>query len=666
MDQNVTHIPTVTVVLPVYNAARFLAQTIESILAQTFTDFELLVINDGSSDASMDVVRRFQDKRIRIVENPKNMGVIETRNRGAELSRGRYSALMDADDLAHPNRLEKQLRFLEDNPQVDVVASLVELINTDGEVTGTWSTDRETLDEVAIRFMMPRTNCIAQPSVMIRTNVLRAFLYNPVQHGAEDYDLFLRILAARKRIAKIPETLLQYRIHPSSLTAHYKAGDPLEKRLLRFKSRFVVGELKRFRFSKILFALLYSMMRNSARHIIKNKLPVWLRDLKRIFTESPLQLAFERRRMDYILSRYTGNKVFIFPYTHVGGAEQVHADIVRVFSDEKPIVIFSGFSENEKFLHLFESNAQVLNIPALLNHPFTRNRARRQLCNWFAQTEQPVFFGSNAAFFYDMLPLLPENVKSIDLIHAFKHQPGGNLAHLRYLNFMPKLTARVFVSEAARQEFSTFCFHNNMPQSEREKLVLISNAVAKVESSVKPLSHPIGILFVGRNSAEKRLPLFLQSAAKLQTLHPGKFTFTVVGAKQTSPEYGFVNFRGEISDAAAIAEHYAANDVLVLTSSREGFPMVIMEAMMHGLVVIATPVGDIPNRLSAVNSIVLSSASEETVADEIVKTLQQLSENPQQAVELKKAAKQFAEREFSTEKFIRSYQNLLKSGNPEF
>ncbi|MFN8713360.1 MAG: glycosyltransferase family 2 protein, partial [Bacteroidota bacterium] len=318
MDQNVTHIPTVTVVLPVYNAARFLAQTIESILAQTFTDFELLVINDGSSDASMDVVRRFQDKRIRIVENPKNMGVIETRNRGAELSRGRYSALMDADDLAHPNRLEKQLRFLEDNPQVDVVASLVELINTDGEVTGTWSTDRETLDEVAIRFMMPRTNCIAQPSVMIRTNVLRAFLYNPVQHGAEDYDLFLRILAARKRIAKIPETLLQYRIHPSSLTAHYKAGDPLEKRLLRFKSRFVVGELKRFRFSKILFALLYSMMRNSARHIIKNKLPVWLRDLKRIFTESPLQLAFERRRMDYILSRYTGNKVFIFPYTHVG------------------------------------------------------------------------------------------------------------------------------------------------------------------------------------------------------------------------------------------------------------------------------------------------------------------------------------------------------------
>lgn len=661
-----TPTPTVIVLLPVYNAAGFIAQTIESILAQTFTDFELLLINDGSSDESVKIIEQFTDPRIRLVHNERNLGLIETLNRGAALARGKYIARMDADDVALPQRLEKQVNFLEQHSGIHVVAAFVDFINTDGEVTGSWSTDRAANTEAAIQAMMPQTNCIAHPAVMIRTETLRQFLYSPAQKGAEDYDLWLRMLAAGKHIAKIEEVLLHYRIHPASITVQLKAAVPLEKRLLRIKRKFVAGQLRRLRLSKILVAVIKSMMRNTARHIIKNKLPGWLRDLKRIFTESPLQLAFERRRMDFILSRYTGNKIFVFPYTHVGGAEQVHADIVRVFSDEKPIVIFSGFSENEKFLHLFESNAQVLNIPALLNHPFTRNSARRQLCNWFAQTEQPVFFGSNAAFFYDMLSLLPENVKCIDLIHAFKHQPGGNLAHLRYLNYMPKLTARVFVSEAARQEFSTFCFHNNMPQSERKKLVLISNAVAKVESSVKPISHPIGILFVGRNSAEKRLPLFLQAAAKLQTLHPGKFTFTVVGAKQTSPEYGFVNFRGEISDAAAIAEHYAANDVLVLTSSREGFPMVIMEAMMHGLVVIATPVGDIPNRLAAGNSIVLSSASEETVADEIVKTLQQLSENPQQAEELKKAAKQFAEHEFSTEKFIRSYQNLLKSGNPEF
>jgi glycosyltransferase involved in cell wall biosynthesis len=660
MDQNVTHIPTVSVLLPVYNAAGFIAQTIESILAQTFTDFELLLINDGSSDESVQIIEQFTDPRIRLVHNERNLGLIETLNRGAALARGKYIARMDADDVALPQRLEKQVAFLDQHSGIHVVAAFVDFINTDAEVTGSWSTDRAANTEAAIRNLMPQTNCIAHPAVMMRTETLRQFLYSPAQKGAEDYDLWLRLLAAGKRIAKIEEVLLHYRIHPASITVQLKAAIPLEKRLLRIKRKFVAGQLQRLQFSKILVAVVKSMMRNAARHIIKNKLPLWLRDLKRIVTESPLQLAFDRRRMDFILSRYTGNKVFVFPYTHIGGAEQVHADIVRVFSDEKPVVIFSGFSENEKFLHLFEPHAQVLNIPALLNHPFTRNRARRQLCNWFAQTEQPVFFGSNAAFFYDMLPLLPENVKCIDLIHAFKHQPGGNLAHLKYLNFMPKLTARVFVSEAARQEFNAFCFHNNMPQSERKKLMLISNAVANVESSVKPISHPIGILFVGRNSAEKRLPLFLQAAAMLHQSHPGKFTFTVVGAKQLSPEYSFVNFKGELSGAAAITEHYATHDVLVLTSSREGFPMVIMEAMMHGLVVIATPVGDIPNRLSAGNSIVLSTANEETVANEVAKQLLHISENPEHAVALKKAAKAFAEQEFGAEKFIRSYQNLLK------
>ncbi|MGL5889455.1 MAG: glycosyltransferase [Bacteroidia bacterium] len=658
--------PAITVLLPVYNAAGFIAQTIESILSQTFTDFELLLINDGSSDESVKIIEQFSDPRIRLIHNEQNLGLIETLNRGAASARGKYIARIDADDMALPQRLEKQVAFLEQNPGIQVVAAFADFINTDGDVTGSWSTDRTADTEAAIRAMMPQTNCIAHPAVMIRTETLRSFLYSKAQKGAEDYDLWLRMLAAGKRIAKLPEVLLHYRIHPASITVQLKAAEPVEKRLLRIKRKFVAGELRRLRFSKILFAVLQSMLRNAARHIIKNKLPVWLRDIKRIFSESPLQLAFERRRMDFILSRYTGNKVFVFPYTHIGGAEQVHADIVRIFSDEKPIVIFSGFSENEKFLHQFEPFSDVLNIPSLLNHPFTRNRARKQLCNWFSNAAEPVFFGSNAAFFYDMLPLLPENVKCIDLIHAFKYQPGGNLAHLRYLNFMPKIAARVFVSEAARQEFSTFCFHNNMPQSERKKLVLISNAVAKVDAPAKPLSVPVNILFVGRNSAEKRLPLFLKAAAQVHAAHPEKFRFTVVGATQTSPEYGFVNFKGELSGAAAVAEQYALHDVLVLTSSREGFPMVIMEAMMNGLIVIATPVGDIPNRLSAGNSIVLQSADEKTVADEVAKAVLHISENPQQASELKKAAKTFAEQEFGTEKFTRNYQNLLKSGSPEF
>ncbi|MCA6364734.1 MAG: glycosyltransferase [Bacteroidetes bacterium] len=660
------HAPAVTVLLPVYNAADFLAQTIESILAQTFSDFELLIINDGSTDNSVSIAATFADSRIRLVHNEKNIGLIATLNKGAVLARGRYIARMDADDIALPQRLEKQVAFLDSNNGVDVVAAFVDFINTDGEVTGQWSVDRSAATETDIRRLMPGTNCIAHPSVMIRTDVLRKFLYSDAQKGAEDYDLWLRMLAAGKRIAKLPEVLLHYRIHPASITIQLKASEPVEKRLLRIKRKFVKGEISRGRFGKLLFDVLYSMLRNAARHMLKNKLPLWLRNTKRIFSESPLQLAFERRRMDFILSRYTGNKIFVFPYTHVGGAEQVHADIVRVFTDEKPVVIFSGFSENEKLLHLFEPHAQVLNIPGLLNHPFTRARARRALCHWFSKAEKPVFFGSNAAFFYDMLPLLPPHTRCIDLIHAFKYQPGGNAAHQSYLRFMPRMEARVFVSEAARQEFDTFCFHHNMPRAERQKLRFISNAAPKTDAEIRHAEMPLRVLFAGRNSPEKRLPLFLKIAATLHRTQAQQFAFTVAGATAPSTEFGFVDFKGEVSGAGAMAALYATHDVLVLTSSREGFPMVIMEAMMHGMLVVATPVGDIPNRLPASCCTVLTSADEEIVSREAVQALLQIASDLQAATAKKHTAKAFAENEFGEEKFAAAYCALFaaKATNP--
>jgi glycosyltransferase involved in cell wall biosynthesis len=659
MDQDLKHIPAVTVLLPVYNAADFLAQTIESILAQTFTDFELLLINDGSTDSSMTVISRFKDSRIRIVQNEVNLGVIETRNRGVKLIRGRYCVLMDADDLSLPVRIEKQFAFLESNPSIDAVATLVSLINTDGEVTGVWETDHATITESAIRTMMPRTNCIAQPSVMIRSDVLREFMYNTVQHGAEDYDLWLRLLAAGRRIVKIPEALLQYRIHPASLTANFKVADPLEIRLLRFKRRFAVAEFKKLRFSRIFFEVLKSMCRNLIRHILKNKVPVWLRNIKRLITISPLRVWREKKQFVQLTSAFEGNIIFIFPYTHVGGAEQVHADIVRVCAAEKPLVIFSGFSENEKFLPLFTAHAQVANVAAYLNYPLTQQKAKARFAAMLARLQHPVVLGSNAAFFYDMLPQLPPNVRCMDLIHAFRYQPGANAAHQSYLRFMPRMEARVFVSEAARKEFDTFCFHNNMPRAQRQKLKFISNATAKVDAAVSNTAMPLRVLFAGRNSPEKRLPLFLKIAAALHRTYAQQFAFTVAGATAPSSEYSFVDFKGELSGAGKMAALYATHDVLVLTSSREGFPMVIMEAMMHGMLVVATPVGDIPNRLPANCCTVLSSADETTLCNEAVQALLQIASDPDAATVKKYLAKAFAEKEFGEEKFAAAYRALF-------
>lgn len=118
-------LPSVTILMPVYNGERFLRQTIESILNQTFTDFEYLIIDDASTDTSRDIIRCFNDPRIRLVENVKNDGLIKTLNRGLALAQGEYIARQDQDDISHPTRIEKQFAFLNDNPEIVLLGTQI-------------------------------------------------------------------------------------------------------------------------------------------------------------------------------------------------------------------------------------------------------------------------------------------------------------------------------------------------------------------------------------------------------------------------------------------------------------------------------------------------------------------------------------------------------------
>ena len=111
--------PQITVLMPVYNVSAFVTEAVKSILNQTYTDFELLIINDGSTDKTWDEVLKITDKRILLVENEKNIGLANTLNRGVELARGKYIARMDGDDISMPDRLEKQYKLLENNPDID-------------------------------------------------------------------------------------------------------------------------------------------------------------------------------------------------------------------------------------------------------------------------------------------------------------------------------------------------------------------------------------------------------------------------------------------------------------------------------------------------------------------------------------------------------------------
>ena len=135
--------PVVSVIMPVFNGEAHLKEAIESILTQTFDDFELIIVNDGSKDRSGEIIRSFTDKRIRYMENDQNRGLIYSLNRAIDTAVGRYIARMDADDVCFPDRLEVQKKWLERNPCTSVVASFSETIDDSGHKTGDLANDRD-------------------------------------------------------------------------------------------------------------------------------------------------------------------------------------------------------------------------------------------------------------------------------------------------------------------------------------------------------------------------------------------------------------------------------------------------------------------------------------------------------------------------------------------
>jgi glycosyltransferase involved in cell wall biosynthesis len=207
-----TSTPAISVLLPVYDAGRFLAPAVESILSQTFADFELIAIDDGSHDGSAEVLAQFaaRDGRIRVFTQG-NQGIVATLNRALSLARAPLVARMDADDVARPDRLAKQIDYLRQHPEIAVVSGAVDVIDEDGAClrTDVFPTSPETIANELIH-----RSCVCHPAVMVRTEIVRSVGgYRRNAQLAEDYDLWLRISEV-SRIANLPDVLLVYRLHP--------------------------------------------------------------------------------------------------------------------------------------------------------------------------------------------------------------------------------------------------------------------------------------------------------------------------------------------------------------------------------------------------------------------------------------------------------------------
>lgn len=211
--------PKVTVLMAVYNGERYLREAIESILGQTFQDFEFLIVNDGSTDSTRDIILSYDDPRIRLVDNAHNLGLARSLNRGLKLAEGQFVARQDADDISEPKRLARQVAFLERQTDVALLGTWYKEIDAQGNLIGK---ARLPCDNTDIRWSFLFFCPFVHSAIMLRKPVIlgRIGFYNEALAYAMDYELWHRI-ARCLPVANLNDYLVRFQTHPQSMTATY-------------------------------------------------------------------------------------------------------------------------------------------------------------------------------------------------------------------------------------------------------------------------------------------------------------------------------------------------------------------------------------------------------------------------------------------------------------
>ena len=247
--------PLISVLLPVYNCELYIQEAVDSILNQTYTNFELIIIDDCSTDATVSILKTYSDSRVNLIIKPENTGYTNSLNYGISIAKGDYIARMDGDDISLPERFEKQVEFLENN--VDVV-----LCGTQYRIIGSNKTCNHPLEHDEIKVKLISGCYIAHPTVMFNKKFFKNnnLNYNPEMEPAEDYDLWSRVVFLGK-VANLNKVLLNYRVHQNQ-TSNIKF-----QKQLKITKEIKIAMLEKI-YKKQNF--IYSNTSNSINELFKN------------------------------------------------------------------------------------------------------------------------------------------------------------------------------------------------------------------------------------------------------------------------------------------------------------------------------------------------------------------------------------------------------------
>ena len=214
---NIDKKPLISIVLPCYNSQDYIENCINSITEQDWNNYELIIIDDGSSDNTNNIIKKYSNIKLRYVKNNTNKGIVHSLNKGISMAKGEYIARIDSDDLMHKNRLSKQVNYLEEYPEIALVGSWQFIIDKLGKVIGL---KQYPVQHEEIKLLLPFENPFSHPSIMIRSNIIKTIGYNEKYTNCEDYNLWEKIVS-KNITANIPECLTYYRSHPLNNCKEY-------------------------------------------------------------------------------------------------------------------------------------------------------------------------------------------------------------------------------------------------------------------------------------------------------------------------------------------------------------------------------------------------------------------------------------------------------------
>jgi len=334
MEHNPNH-PKVTVFMAAYNAEEFLRPAMESVLNQTFRDFEFLIVNDGSTDKTQEILESYKDPRIRIIVHETNKNLVISRNDGLRNAKGEYIVIMDADDISVPTRIGKQVAFMDAHPNIGICGSWIRTFGDSSGFTVKYYTDP---DDIKASILFDAS--LANPSVIMRRSVIdkKHLRYNPEHIYCEDYGLWFTASSVTK-FANIPKIFLLYRINKKSFTKtfseeNYTVARNLRKSLLTKLGIHPTDDEMRLHGS--LFPA-----KNESTEKFLNKTEKWLLSIlpanakTRVYQPASLdKVVYDRWKMTCWQNTKFGyfvfKKYFTSPLFYIGGKKK-YADSAKIF-----------------------------------------------------------------------------------------------------------------------------------------------------------------------------------------------------------------------------------------------------------------------------------------------------------------------------------------------